>query len=232
LAGYQARDVMYRLGLDKGLIRQGTQILKQVYSLFRDHDAELVEINPLVITEQGKIVAADAKFNIDDNAKFRQAFFSRSRDHFDRDLEFEAFSGGLTYIHLEGNIGIMSAGAGLTMAVLDLIAHFGGRAANFLEFGGALYERAREAMKITLSNPSVNVVLITTFGLIARADVIAQGISRAMQEFEPVVPVVAAVRGTGEEKAMEILRDAGLTPYADLEEAVKEAVRLSKEGRA
>lgn len=229
LGGYQARDVMYGLGLDRQMIRPGIELLSGVYSLFREHDAELVEINPLVITGQGQLVAADAKFNIDDNARFRQRTHTRSRDHFDHELEFEAFSSGLTYIHLDGEIGVMSAGAGLTMTVLDLIDHFGGRAANFLEFGGALYERAREAMKITLSNPSVKVVLITTFGLIARADVIAGGIVRAIKEFEPEVPIVAAVRGTGEEKATEILREAGLTPFSDLEEAVKEAVRISKE---
>lgn len=230
LGGYQARDVMYKLGLGKETARSGARILSNIYRLFREYDAELVEVNPLVITKDNEIVAADAKFHIDDNALFRQKLFVRSRDHFDHDIEYHAYKKGLNYIHLDGNIGVMSAGAGLTMTVLDLIVQFGGSAANFLEFGGALYERAREAMKITLSNPSVKVILITTFGLIARADVIAEGISKALKEFEPKIPIVAAVRGTGEEKAMRILRKAGLKPYNDLEEAVKEAVRIAREG--
>jgi len=230
LGEYQARDVMNKLGLGKETARSGARILSNMYHLFRDYDAELVEVNPLVITEHDGLVAADAKFNIDDNAQYRQGRFKKTRDHFDHDIEFRAFKNGLTYIHLQGDIGVMSAGAGLTMTVLDLIVQFGGSAANFLEFGGALYDRSREAMKITLSNPSVKVILITTFGLIARADVIAEGIIKAIKEFEPDIPIVAAVRGTGEQRAVEILREAGLEPHIDLEEAVKEAVYKARGG--
>ena len=232
LSGSQAGKVMKRLGLDEDLARSGAEILSKLYRLFREYDAELVEINPLVITSGNELVAADAKLNIDDNSLFRQKDFPRSREHFDHDLEFEAHQRGVIYIHLDGDIGIMSAGAGLTMTVLDLVNHYGGKAATFLEFGGAAYERAREAMKITLANPSVKVILITTFGLIARADVIAEGIVKAMEEFRPEIPLVAVVRGTGEERAGAILKEAGLTPLSDIEEAVRAAVRLAKEGVA
>jgi succinyl-CoA synthetase beta subunit len=203
----------------------------QLYRLFRSCDADLVEINPLVIVGEEAVVAADAKMTIDDNALFRQKRFVKSRDQFDDDLEFEAFQAGLHYIRFDGDIGVMSAGAGLTMTILDLIHHFGGRPANFLEFGGAAYGRAAKAMDIALKNPKVKVILITTFGLIARADVIAQGIAQAIKDLKPKLPIVAAVRGTGEEEAFKILKEVGLEPMRYTEEAVQKAVAIAA-GRA
>lgn len=231
LGNFQARDVMCRLGLQGQQITHGAQILVQLYRLFRSFDAELLEINPLVMTREGTLVAADAKMNIDDNALFRQKRFVKSRDQFDDDLEFEAFQEGLHYIRFDGDIGVMSAGAGLTMTIMDLIKHFGGHPANFLEFGGAAYGRAAKAMDIALKNPKVKVILITTFGLIARADVIAQGIAQAIKELKPKIPIVAAVRGTGEEEAFKILEDIGIESMRDTEEAVKKAVVIAA-GRA
>jgi succinyl-CoA synthetase beta subunit len=231
LGNFQARNVMYSLGLQGKQIANGAQVLMQLYRLFRSCDADLAEINPLVITGPETVVAADAKMNIDDNALFRQKRFVKSRDQFDDDLEFEAFQAGLHYIRFDGDIGVMSAGAGLTMTIMDLIHHFGGRPANFLEFGGAAYGRAAKAMDITLKNPKVKVILITTFGLIARADVIAQGIAQAITELKPKIPIVAAVRGTGEEEAFKILEGLGLEPMRYTEEAVKKAVAIAA-GRA
>jgi succinyl-CoA synthetase beta subunit len=231
LGNFQARNVMYSLGLQGKQIANGAQVLMQLYRLFRSCDADLAEINPLVITGPETVVAADAKMNIDDNALFRQKRFVKSRDQFDDDLEFEAFQAGLHYIRFDGDIGVMSAGAGLTMTIMDLIHHFGGRPANFLEFGGAAYGRAAKAMDITLKNPKVKVILITTFGLIARADVIAQGIAQAIKELKPKIPIVAAVRGTGEEEAFKILEGLGIEPMRYTEEAVKKAVAIAA-GRA
>jgi succinyl-CoA synthetase beta subunit len=187
-----------------------------------------VEVNPLVVEATGTLVAADAKFRIDDNALFRQKSFSRGREQFEDDLEFEAAENQLSYVRLDGNIGVLCTGAGLTMTTLDLVKMNGGRAANFMEFGGATYTRAATALRIALKNPQVKVLLIVTFGLVARADVIAEGLVKAIQEIKPTLPIITAVRGTGEEKAREIMRTLGIPTYDETEEAVRKAVQLAE----
>jgi len=228
LRSYQIRDIVATLGLRGDAAKAGSQILATLYRLFRTHDAELVEVNPLVLTATETVVAADAKFRIDDNALFRQKGFIRGREQFGDDLEFEAAESGLSYVRLDGNIGVLCTGAGLTMTTLDLVKMNGGQPANFMEFGGATYTRAATALRIALRNPHVKVLLIVTFGLVARADVIAEGLVKAIQEIRPTLPIITAVRGTGEEKARELIRSQGIPTYDDTEEAVRKAVELAR----
>ena len=205
------------MGLKGDAAKTGTRVLSAMYDLFRSHDAELVEINPLIVDTEGRLWAADAKFRIDDNALFRQKGFSKERGQFEDDLEYEAYQNGLSYVKLDGNIGVLCTGAGLTMTLLDLINMAGGRPANFLEFGGATYKNAATALRIALKNPKVKVLLIVTFGLVARADVIAEGIVKAIQELNPTLPIITAVRGTGEEKARELINSIGIETHDDTE---------------
>lgn len=224
---YQLRNVMFGLGLSGESFKQGMKCLEALFKTFRDRDAELAEINPLVLTADGKLLAADGKFSIDDNASFRQEGLKRTRDHFDTDIEFEAAEAGFPYLKFDGDIGLMCAGAGLTNTVYDLIADYGGTVSNYLEFGGPNYRRAVEAMEFTLrGNPKV--ILIVTFGTIARADVMAQGITEAIEKLKPGIPIVTAIRGTNEEEATATLRKIGLNPLSNTEEAVKAAIALCK----
>jgi succinyl-CoA synthetase beta subunit len=229
LMPYQARNIMFGLGLSGEAFKQGAKILTAMFELFKKYDAELVEINPLVLCGDGRLFAADGKFSIDDNASYRQKKFAVTREHFTNDIEYEASREGIPYLLFDGSIGLMCAGAGLTNTVYDLINHYGGSVSNYLEFGGPNYRKALEAMKLTLrSNPKV--ILIVTFGTIARADVMAQGIADAIKELKPEIPIVTAIRGTGEEDATRILKEVGLDPLSDTEEAVKMAVQISEGG--
>ena len=224
---FQMRKVMFGLGLSGDTFKAGMKILSSLFGLFKQKDAELAEINPLVLTVQGQLVAADGKFSIDDSSVFRQGGLAKSREHFESDLEFEASEAGFPYLKFDGDIGLMCAGAGLTNTVYDLIKDYGGSVANYLEFGGPNYRRAVEAMEFTLkSNPKV--ILIVTFGTIARADVMAEGISEAIKKLKPSVPIVIAIRGTNEEKASEILKSIGLEPLSETEAAVRRAIDLCR----
>ncbi|MBE3572116.1 MAG: ADP-forming succinate--CoA ligase subunit beta [Moorella humiferrea] len=228
LMPFQARRIAYRLGLEGKDANNFTDILLKLYRVFRSFDAELAEINPLVVTADGKMVAADAKVNIYDGALFRQKDFVKGPERYDNEREYRAAQYGLGYVKLEGNIGVLCTGAGLTMTVLDLINYYGGKPANFLEFGGATYKNSYYAMQLVLEDPDVKVILINTFGLVARADVISQGLAQAIKELKPPQPIIASIRGTGEEEAREILRkEVGLEPYANVEEAVRAAVKLA-----
>ncbi|NSW89686.1 MAG: acetate--CoA ligase family protein [Firmicutes bacterium] len=226
---FQTRNIAFQLDVEQDKVSEMIKIVASVYSLFKKIDAELVEINPLVITGDGRLVAADGKISIDDHSLFRQKNFGISRSHFDSDLEFEAAVAGFPYLRFDGDIGIMCAGAGLTNTVYDLIHYYGGKPANYLEFGGPNYTRTVEAMSIALKNKP-KVLLIVTFGTIARADVIARGIEEAIEKLKPDIPIVTAIRGTGEEEANEILKRMGLHPLADTEEAVKTAIALAAKG--
>ncbi|MGI6284369.1 ADP-forming succinate--CoA ligase subunit beta [Neomoorella humiferrea] len=228
LMPFQARRIAYRLGLEGKDANNFTDILLKLYRVFRSFDAELAEINPLVVTGDGKMVAADAKVNIYDGALFRQKDFVKGPERYDNEREYRAAQYGLGYVKLDGNIGVLCTGAGLTMTVLDLINYYGGKPANFLEFGGATYKNSYYAMQLVLEDPDVKVILINTFGLVARADVISQGLAQAIKELKPPQPIIASIRGTGEEEAREILRkEVGLEPYANVEEAVRAAVKLA-----
>ncbi len=229
LLPYQARRICYKMGLTGKQALETSEILLKAYKLFRKYDADLVEINPLVLTGEGSIIAADAKVNIYDNALYRQPEFKKTKEHYDSESEYEAAQDGLRYIKLDGNIGLCCAGAGLTMMALDLVNHYGGKAANFLEFGGAQYRNAYNALKAVTKDPDVKVVLIIVFGLIARADVIAEGLAEAIKALKPKVPVVVSLRGTGELEAHKIFKEKlGLTAFWSAEEAVKEAIRLGE----
>jgi succinyl-CoA synthetase beta subunit len=223
---FQLRQAMFGLGLRKDAFKQGMKVLKAAFCLFKGKDAELVEINPLAVTTDGQLVAADGKVSIDDNATFRQeGLAGRSREQFDSDIEFEAAEAGFPYLQFDGDIGLMCAGAGLTNTVYDLIADYGGTVANYLEFGGPNYRRAVEAMRFALRN-NPKVLLVVTFGTIARADVMAEGIAEAIATLKPSVPIVTAIRGTNEEQAAEILKGLGLEPLSNTEDAVKKAIAL------
>ena len=223
---FQIRNLTAGLDLDKPRRKALGRIAADLYALLRSKDATLAEINPLAITPDGTLVAADAKLVIDDNAAFRQPF-EPNRESYAGETEYEAAQKGIPYVQFDGNIGLMCAGAGLTNTVNDLIHDFGGSPANFLEFGGPNYRRAREAMELTLkSDPKV--ILVVTFGTIARADVMAEGIAEAIEALQPDIPIVTAIRGTNEEKAAEILRGIGLEPIRDTEEAVRKAVALAE----
>ncbi|MEB3100961.1 succinate--CoA ligase subunit beta [Ferviditalea candida] len=226
LSPFQARNLMYDLGLDGPIVSQGSKLLLNLYGLFQRYDCELVEINPLMITSKGNLVAADGKISLDDNSLFRHERFELTREYFDSDAQYEASQEGIPYLEFDGDIGLMCAGAGLTNTVFDLIHYYGGTVSNYLEFGGPNYHKAVQAMTIMMkSNPKV--ILIVTFGTIARADVMAQGLVDAVKLLKPEIPIVAAIRGTGEEEAHRLLRSIGLQSLDETEEAVKQAIALA-----
>ena len=226
LLPYEARNVMFELGLEGDGARQATAILLNLYDLFQGYDAELVEINPLVVTESGDLVAADGKVTIDDGSLARQSRFPLSRDYFESDVEYEAAAEGIPYIDFDGEIGLMCAGSGLTNVIYDLVNYGGGTVGSYVEFGGPNYRRAAKAMELTmLSKPRV--LLVVTFGTIARADIIAEDLAEAIGRLQPNFPIVTAIRGTGEEKVRELLGDAGLELLDDTEDAVERAIELA-----
>ncbi len=227
---FEARALAYDLGLSPAIAKNFASIVEKLFSLYREKDAELAEINPLFLTPEGNFVAADAKLSIDDNALFRHPEFHQEDDDFESDIAREASAAGIPYLQFDGDISLMCAGAGLTTAVYDLVVDFGGSVANYLEFGGPNYRKSIKAMELCVRN-NPKVILIVTFGTIARADIMAEGIVEAINRLRPNCPIVTCIRGTGEEKAHEILRNAGLTPLIDTEEAVRSAVALSKGGR-
>ncbi len=223
---YEARNVMFELGLEGDGARQGAAMLLSLYDLFQRYDAELVEINPLVVTESGDLVAADGKVTIDDGSLARQSRFPLSRDYFESSVEYEAAAEGIPYIDFDGEIGLMCAGSGLTNVIYDLVNYGGGTVGSYVEFGGPNYRRTAKAMELTMqSNPRV--LLVVTFGTIARADVIAEDLAEAIGRLQPNFPIVTAIRGTGEEKVRELLGDAGLELLDDTEDAVERAIELA-----
>ncbi len=229
LRPFQARIIAYGLGLDGKQAKSVATVLEQLWHVFRSHDAELAEINPLFMLADGSAIAGDGKLAIDDNAMFRHAALEPGRDYYDSDIAYEAAREGIPYLQFDGDISLMCAGAGLTTTVYDLVNYEGGSVANYLEFGGPNYRKAVRAMELCLGN-NPKVVLIVTFGTIARADVMATGIAEAIAKLKPRCPIVACIRGTGEEEAQATLRAAGLQPLSDTEEAVRSAVRLAQGG--
>lgn len=223
---FQAKDLAYRLGLEGDTAKAAIKVILRLYSVFEAYDAELAEINPLFITADGDVIAGDGKLMIDDSAMAGHPEYAATRDYYDSDADYEAAQDGIPYLQFDGNISLMCAGAGLTTAVFDLINDEGGKVANYLEFGGPNYRRAGRAMELCLKNES-KVILVVTFGTIARADVMAQGIVDAIAEQNPSVPIVTCIRGTNEDQAVEILKKAGLEPLFDTEEAVRKAVAIA-----
>ena len=223
---FEIRNIVTGMGLSDAQGKACAKIVSALYSLFRAYDSELVEINPLVIDREGKLWAADGKMSIDDAALYRHKEFSKGPNQFEDYLEYEAYQEGLSYVKLDGNIGVICTGAGLTMTTLDLIKLNGGRPANFLDFGGANYKNAANALRIVLQNPDVKALLLVTFGLFARADTIAEGVVQAVKELKPKVPIMMAVRGTGEERAREMIEEIGIETFNETEGAVKKVIQI------
>ena len=228
LQDYQARQLAFGLELDKGQMRQFGDIIKKLYQLYQDCDAALVEINPLITTKSGDVIALDAKINIESNALYRQKALVALRDESQEDQrESQAAEHDLNYVSLDGNIACMVNGAGLAMATMDLIKLHGGDPANFLDVGGgATAERVAVAFKLILSNESVEAILVNIFGGIVRCDLIAEGIITAVKEVGVEVPVVVRLEGTNVDKGRALLADSGLDIIAaeDLTDAAKKAV--------
>ena len=226
---YQCRDIAYKLNGDKKIARRLSEMINSLYQVFVKYDAELVEINPVFITKEGQVIAGDGKLSIDDNSLDRQSRYEITREYYDSDMAYEAALEGIPYIQFDGDISLMCAGAGLTTTVYDLINYAGGRVANYLEFGGPNYRKAEEAMRLCLKNDS-KVILVVTFGTIARADVMADGIVAAIKKLQPDRPIVTCIRGTNEIEAARTLQTAGLECLTDTEEAVARAVEIAKGG--
>jgi succinyl-CoA synthetase beta subunit len=228
LQDYQARQLAFGLELDKKQMRQFGDLIKKLYQLYVDTDASLIEVNPLITTKAGDIVALDGKINIDGSALFRQPKIAALRDISQEDeAEREAAEHDLNYVSLDGNIACMVNGAGLAMATMDLIKLHGGEPANFLDVGGgATAERVAAAFKLILSNDSVEAILVNIFGGIVRCDLIAEGIISAVKEVGVSVPVVVRLEGTNVEKGRELLANSGLAIIAadDLTDAAQKVV--------
>ncbi len=229
LMPFQIKNIAFQLGLEGEVIAKFSKVLRQLYLAFLENDAELIEINPLFITGKDDVIAGDGKLSIDDNSDFRQTDFVKTRECYDSDAEYESALEGIPYLQFDGDISLMCAGAGLTTTVYDLINYEGGAVANYLEFGGPNYKKAVRAMELCLKNDS-KVILVVTFGTIARADVMARGIVEAINRLKPDRPIVTCIRGTNEEEANEILKEAGLEPIYDTEEAVRKAVSIASGG--
>jgi succinyl-CoA synthetase beta subunit len=228
LQPYQVRRVGFGLGLDGDQVKQLQTFLAGLYRLFVEKDASLAEINPLVVTEEGELVALDAKLNFDDNALYRQLEIAALRDPQEEDpREREAREIDLAYVGLDGDIGCMVNGAGLAMATLDMIQHCGGRPANFLDAGGtADKEKVKDAFKLIQRDSNVKAILVNIFGGIVRCDLIAEGVAAAAADLGLEVPLVVRLQGTNAEQGRRILADSGLdiTPAETLREAGEKAV--------
>ncbi len=213
--------------------RACAKILQQLYQAFLDSGASLAEINPLITTPSGEVKAIDAKFNIDDNELFRRSEIAAMRDtSAEPEAETLAREAGLTFIKLEGNIGNVVNGAGLAMATMDLIKFYGGEPANFLDIGGSSNpEKVVNALKIITSDPNVKVIVFNIFGGITRCDDVANGIVEATRRIDIKVPLVIRLTGTNEEKALEILANAGFSATTSMDEVVQKAVELVGAGK-
>ncbi len=216
LMPYQTRKLALELGIENSYKKKFTAILTAAYKTFIDCDASMVEINPLAICEDDRVIALDAKMAIDDNALFRQRSISEMRDPTQEDAkEIEAQHHGLSYVALEGNIGCMVNGAGLAMATMDVIKHQGGQPANFLDVGGsATAERVEEALKIIVRDKKVKSIFVNVFGGIAKCDVIAEGVVKAATSMKLNLPLIVRLQGTNVEKGKEILNKSGLSIIA------------------
>ncbi|PLX62052.1 ADP-forming succinate--CoA ligase subunit beta [Sedimenticola selenatireducens] len=232
LQGYQCRRLAFALALEGTQIREFQKFMFALYNLFIESDASLVEINPLVVTKAGNLIALDAKINLDSNALYRQPNLLAMRDISQEDeREAKAAEHDLNYITLDGNIGCMVNGAGLAMATMDLVQLKGGSPANFLDVGGGTTaERVAEAFKLILSDDKVQAVLVNIFGGIVRCDLIAEGIIEAVKEVDVKVPVVVRLEGTKAPEGLELLANSGLaiTTAADLSEGAEKVVAAAK----
>mgnify|MGYP003961480303 FL=1 len=225
---FQAREIAFALGLGAKQVNQAVTVIEACYRAFRDLDATMVEINPLVVTEDGRLVALDAKMAFDDNALFRRQQISELRDKSQEDpLEMKAADRGLSYVGLDGNIGCIINGAGLAMATMDMIKDAGGEPANFLDIGGgASPERVAKAFNLVLSDENIEAILVNIFAGINRCDWVAEGIVQAMNKFEIKIPVIVRLSGTNVEEGRKIIAESGaeLIIAESLDEAASKSV--------
>lgn len=229
LQAFEARNLAYKLYRDINQVRQAADIILKLYNLYWKYDASLVEINPLITTTGGNVIALDAKLNIDDNGLFRQKRVEAMRDLDAEDpAEVKAREADLSFVKLDGAIGCIVNGAGLAMATMDLVKRYGGDPANFLDIGGSSNpQKVVTAMQIILSDPNVRAILINIFGGITRCDDVANGIVMAFAEQKPTVPVVVRLTGTNEKEAQKILASVKLPTADTLDEVVMKAIELA-----
>jgi len=228
---YMGREAAVFMEVPWSLSNQVDQVLSAMYKIMVDYDAELVEFNPLALTCDNRLVALDAKIIIDDNSLFKhpelQALYGRGLTAYEK----KAKELGFNYVELDGDIGVISNGAGLTMATMDAILYYGGRPANFLDIGGgAGRERVKEAVKLLLTHPKVKTLLVNIFGGITRCDEVAHGVLEALTETGVSKPVVVRMLGTNEEEGRRILAEKGIIVYSEMDEAVKKIVEYSRGG--
>jgi len=232
LVPFQARKLAFALGIDKTLVNKAVKFMTGLYQAFVDTDAAMAEINPLVITKDGNIIALDAKIGFDDNGLFRHKDIHEMRDLDEEDpKEVEASRYSLNYVALDGNIGCMVNGAGLAMSTMDIIKLYGGMPANFLDVGGgANKEQVTAAFKILMSDPNVKAVLINIFGGIMRCDIIAEGVIAAAKEVGIKVPLVVRLQGTNVDLGRKILSESGLNIIAaeKMSDAAEKVVKAAK----
>jgi succinyl-CoA synthetase beta subunit len=225
---YQGRELAFGLGLDKSVVNKFVKFAASLYEAYVQTDSSLLEINPLVVTKQGDVIALDAKFNLDDNALFRHKDLAAYRDPFEETpQEREAHELGINYITLEGNIACMVNGAGLAMSTMDIIKLHGGDPANFLDVGGgASEEQVTDAFRLLTSDPNVKAMLVNIFGGIMKCDVIANGIVNAAKKLDLKIPLVVRLQGTNVELGKKILAESGLAiiPADKLTEAAQKVV--------
>ncbi len=233
--GFQARKLAFKLGLKGDTQKHAVKFLSTLYKAFQATDASLAEINPLLITKQGNVLALDAKMNFDDNALVRHPEVHEMRDLDEEDpLEVEASKFDLNYIKLDGNVGCMVNGAGLAMATMDIIMYTGGMPANFLDVGGGVSEESvKNAFKILVSDQDVKAALINIFGGIVRCDLVANGIVKAAKELGLKIPMVVRLEGTNVEQGKKILEESGLSfqPASSMQEAADKVVPLATQGQ-
>ena len=231
LLPHQAMTLAFFLYRDIKQVRAAADIMHRLYQVFTANGASLAEINPLVTTPAGQVLALDAKVSIDDNELDRRPDLAELRDETAEDpSEVAARRAGLTFIKLDGNVGCVVNGAGLAMATMDLVKYYGGEPANFLDIGGSSNpDKVVNALKIITADPSVRAILFNIFGGITRTDDVANGIKTALAQFPVKVPIVVRLTGTNEQEAVKILRGIGMTALSDMDEAVQKVVALVKE---
>lgn len=226
---FLARKIAFALFNDFSLVKQATVLFQKLYQIFLDTDASLVEINPLVLTDDGNLLALDGKMNFDDNALFRQKDINALLEPTEDEVkELDAKEKGLTYIRLEGSIGCMVNGAGLAMATMDMIKYYGGSPANFLDIGGSSNpQKVIDAMNLLLSDKNVKVVMINIFGGITRCDDVARGLVAALDSIKVDIPIVVRLSGTNAKEGLEILKSANLPVVETMTQAAQMAISLS-----
>lgn len=234
LTDQDAATLAHKIGIPASSVMATQVLLKGLYQAFDETDASLLEINPLIVTNDGQVLALDAKMNFDDNALFRHPDIVALRDLDEEDpMEIEAAKHGLSYIPLDGNIGCLVNGAGLAMATMDIIKLYGGNPANFLDVGGgATVDKVTEAFKIMLHNPKLQAILVNIFGGIMKCDVIAEGVTAAAREVKLSVPLIVRLEGTNVELGKKILAESGLPVIsaANMADAAEKAVRAAVKG--